>query len=134
MSKKRTVSISYTSREFDSIKTDLLNYVKRYYPNSYRDFNEASFGSLMIDTVAYIGDILSFYIDEGNRTQIDNLDFQFNSKISNLLNDKTNQLKKDLIKRGNYYDKDLINKYLEEFNNILISNNIHNKLTQILRI
>lgn len=69
MSKKRTVSISYTSREFDSIKTDLLNYVKRYYPNSYRDFNEASFGSLMIDTVAYIGDILSFYIDyQANET------------------------------------------------------------------
>ena len=69
MSKKRTVSISYTSREFDSIKADLLNYVKRYYPNTFRDFNEASFGSLMIDTVAYIGDILSFYIDyQANET------------------------------------------------------------------
>ena len=69
MSKKRTVSISYTSREFDSIKADLLSYVKRYYPNTFRDFNEASFGSLMIDTVAYIGDILSFYIDyQANET------------------------------------------------------------------
>jgi len=69
MSKKRTVSINYTSREFDTIKADLLNYVKRYYPNTYRDFNEASFGSLMIDTVAYIGDILSFYIDyQANET------------------------------------------------------------------
>ena len=63
MSKKRAVSINYTSREFDSIKRDLVDYVRRYYPNTYRDFNEASFGSLMIDAVSYIGDILSFYID-----------------------------------------------------------------------
>lgn len=63
MSKKRAVSIKYTSREFDSIKRDLIDYIKRYYPNTYRDFNEASFGSLVIDTVSYVGDILSFYID-----------------------------------------------------------------------
>ena len=63
MSKKRAVSIKYTSREFDTIKQDLIDYIKRYYPNTYRDFNEASFGSLMVDTVAYVGDILSFYID-----------------------------------------------------------------------
>lgn len=69
MSKRRTVSIKYTSREFDSIKNDLIDYIKRYYPNTYRDFNEASFGSLVIDTVAYIGDILSFYIDyQANET------------------------------------------------------------------
>jgi hypothetical protein len=72
MSKKRAVSIKYTSREFDSIKSDLVDYIKRYYPNSYRDFSEASFGSLMIDTVSYIGDILSFYIDyQANETFLD---------------------------------------------------------------
>lgn len=72
MSKKRAVSIKYTSREFDTIKADLIEYIKRYYPNTYRDFNEASFGSLMIDTVAYIGDILSFYIDyQANETFIE---------------------------------------------------------------
>lgn len=72
MSKKRAVSIKYTSREFDTIKADLIEYVKRYYPNTYRDFNEASFGSLVIDTVAYIGDILSFYIDyQANETFVE---------------------------------------------------------------
>jgi hypothetical protein len=72
MSKKRAVSIKYTSREFDTIKSDLIEYVKRYYPSTYRDFNEASFGSLMIDTVAYVGDILSFYIDyQANETFIE---------------------------------------------------------------
>ena len=55
--------IKYTNRDFDSIKTDLVQYAKRYYPDTYRDFNEASFGSLMLDTVAYVGDILSFYLD-----------------------------------------------------------------------
>jgi len=55
--------IRYTSRDFEKIKADLIEFAKRYYPDSYKDFNEASFGSLMIDSVSYIGDILSFYID-----------------------------------------------------------------------
>jgi len=55
--------ISYTSKDFNSIKKDLINYAKVYYPNTYKDFNDASFGSMMIDMVSYVGDILSFYID-----------------------------------------------------------------------
>tara|TARA_Y100000310_G_scaffold241337_1_gene245271 strand:- start:215 stop:2020 length:1806 start_codon:yes stop_codon:yes gene_type:complete len=61
--KINTKPIKYTSRDFDSIKEDLVDYAKRYYPNTFKDFNEASFGSLMLDTVAYVGDILSFYLD-----------------------------------------------------------------------
>jgi len=60
---KKLQPIKYTSRDFDSIRRDLESYAKRYYPNTYKDFNEASFGSLMLDTVAYMGDILSFYLD-----------------------------------------------------------------------
>jgi hypothetical protein len=59
----RKTPIKYTSREFDSIKNDLIEHAKRYYPDTFKDFNEASFGALMLDTVAYIGDILSFYLD-----------------------------------------------------------------------
>ncbi len=55
--------ISYISRDFESIKQDLVDYAKRYYPSTYKDFNEASFGSLMLDLVAYVGDQLSFYLD-----------------------------------------------------------------------
>lgn len=55
--------ISYTSRDFASIRSDLINYAKVYYPDTYKDFNEASFGALMIDMVAYVGDILSYYVD-----------------------------------------------------------------------
>ena len=56
-------TIKYTSRDFTSIRKDLVQYAKRYYPTTYKDFSEASFGSLMIDTVSYVGDILSFYLD-----------------------------------------------------------------------
>jgi hypothetical protein len=61
--KKDIVPINYTSRDFQSIRNELITHVKKYYPNVYQDFNEASFGSIMIDTVAYVGDILSFYMD-----------------------------------------------------------------------
>ena len=63
MAKKKIVPVDYTSRDFDSIRNDLITYVKRYYPDTYKDFNEASFGSLMLDTVSYVGDMLSFYLD-----------------------------------------------------------------------
>lgn len=60
---KKIKPINYTSRDFESIKADLVDYAKRYYPDSYQDFNESSFGSLMLDTVSYVGDIMSFYLD-----------------------------------------------------------------------
>jgi hypothetical protein len=59
----RLVPIKYTSREFDTIKNDLIEHAKRYYPDSFQDFNEAGVGALLLDTVAYVGDILSFYTD-----------------------------------------------------------------------
>ena len=55
--------IKYTNRDFSSIKDGLVEYTKRYYPSTFKDFSEASFGSLMLDTVSYIGDVLSFYLD-----------------------------------------------------------------------
>ena len=61
--KKKIIPIKYTSREFATIKRDLLEHAQRYYSNSYKDFSENSFGSLMVDTVAYVGDILSYYLD-----------------------------------------------------------------------
>ena len=63
MPKKKNVNIKYTSRDFKSIKEDLVQYAKRYYPDSYKDFSEAGFGSMLFDTVAYVGDVLSYYLD-----------------------------------------------------------------------
>ena len=55
--------VRYLSKDFDSIKKDLIDYLKRYYPNEYQDFNEASGGMAIIELLAYIGDSMSFYID-----------------------------------------------------------------------
>ncbi len=55
--------INYTARDFRTIKEELVEHTKRYYPDTFADFSEASFGSLMLDTVAYVGDVLSFYLD-----------------------------------------------------------------------
>ena len=64
--------INYTSRDFQTIKNDLENYAKRYYPTTFKDFSEASFGSLMLDMVAYVGDQLSFYADfQANESFLD---------------------------------------------------------------
>ena len=59
---KKIVPIDYTHREYQNIRKDLLQIAERLYPDTFQDFSEASFGSLMLDTVAYVGDILSFYL------------------------------------------------------------------------
>ena len=79
---KKIKPINYTSRDFDSIKADLVDYAKRYYPDSYRDFNESSFGSMMLDSVSYVGDILSFY-----------LDYQANESFLNTATEKENVIR-----------------------------------------
>ena len=60
---KKILPINYTNREFDSIRNDLQQIAERFYPDTFQDFSEASFGSLMLDAVAYVGDQLSFYLD-----------------------------------------------------------------------
>ena len=60
---KKKIPISYTARDFNSIKDSLVDHARRYYPDTYRDFSEASFGSLLLDSVAYVGDVLSYYLD-----------------------------------------------------------------------
>lgn len=69
---KKKVPINYYSRDFESIKESLVRHAKRYYPDTYKDFSEAGFGSLMLDTVSYVGDVLSFYLDyQANESFID---------------------------------------------------------------
>ncbi len=63
MPKLKTTPIKYTSRDFDSIKTDLISHAKRYYPDQVADFTQASFNSMILDSVAYVGDVLSYYVD-----------------------------------------------------------------------
>jgi len=60
---KKIIPINYTNREFEGIRRDLIQIAERYYPDTFRDFSEGSFGAMMVDAVAYIGDQLSFYLD-----------------------------------------------------------------------
>jgi hypothetical protein len=54
---------SYVGKDFDSLRANLLTYARQYYPDKIQDFSEASFGGLMLDMMAYVGDVLTFYQD-----------------------------------------------------------------------
>ena len=60
---KRVQEIDYTKTSFDEIKEELVQYAKRNYPDTYRDFKKSSFGSLLFDMVSYVGDQLHYYLD-----------------------------------------------------------------------
>ena len=60
-------NVNYLNKDFESLKTSLMNYAKTYFPNSYRDFNETSPGMMLLEMNAYVGDTLSFYIDQQYR-------------------------------------------------------------------
>jgi hypothetical protein len=55
--------IKYLAKRFPEFRQLLKDYVQSHYPNTYTDFNEASPGMIFIEMAAYIGDVLSFYID-----------------------------------------------------------------------
>jgi hypothetical protein len=55
--------IRYTDRDFNTIRNQLIQYSKTYFPNTYNDFTETSTGMLFIEMASYIGDVMSFYLD-----------------------------------------------------------------------
>ena len=56
-------NINYIGKDFDSLKQNLIQYTKTYFPDTYSDFNESSPGMVFIEMAAYVGDVLSFYQD-----------------------------------------------------------------------
>lgn len=55
--------IKYLSKDFFDFKQSLIDYAKTYYPTTYNDFSDAQPGSIFLDMAAYVGDVLSFYLD-----------------------------------------------------------------------
>jgi hypothetical protein len=55
--------VRYLAKRFPEFRQALIDFTKSYYPDSYSDFNEASPGMIFIEMASYIGDVLSFYID-----------------------------------------------------------------------
>jgi len=74
--------IRYLNKDFATFKEALIEYAKAYYPTSYNDFSTSSPGTMFIDMAAYVGDVLSFYLD--NQTQETFLEYA--KQPSNLYN------------------------------------------------
>jgi len=55
--------ISYTDRDFASLRQDLIDYTQQYYPDLIDNFNDAALFSVFLDLNAAIGDNLNFQID-----------------------------------------------------------------------
>ena len=55
--------IRYIDRDFNTLRNSLIQYSKTYFPNTYNDFTETSTGMLFMEMASYVGDVLSFYLD-----------------------------------------------------------------------
>ena len=62
--KKRDKDIKYLNKDFTEFRRNLIEFSKTYFPKTYSDFNESSPGMLFIEMASYIGDVLSYYIDD----------------------------------------------------------------------
>ena len=65
--KKERKKVKYIGRDFSSIRQNLIEFAKSYYPTAYNDFNESSPGMMFIEMASYVGDMLSFYVDNQYR-------------------------------------------------------------------
>lgn len=64
--------INYDSRSFADIRTELLSFVREYYPTIFNDYNDSSVGMMLLELNAAVGDMLSFHTDRMfQETQID---------------------------------------------------------------
>ena len=74
--------IRYIDRDFSNFRNELINYSKVYFPNTYNDFTDTSTGMLFMEMASYVGDVLSFYLDN----QIQETFIQYARQTENLFN------------------------------------------------
>ena len=60
---KKKRNISYLNKDFDGFRNDLLSYARVFFPDQIQDFSDASVGGMFLDMAAYVGDVMSFYLD-----------------------------------------------------------------------
>ena len=68
--KNMVKSVNYLNKDFNDFRNNLIEFAKVYFPNTYNDFNEASPGMMFIEMAAYVGDVLSYYIDSSFRESL----------------------------------------------------------------
>jgi hypothetical protein len=73
-------NIQYINRDFSELKTSLINYAKTYFPTTYNDFSPSSPGMMFMEMAAYVGDVLSFYLDN----QVQETYLQYARQTNNL--------------------------------------------------
>ena len=56
--------IKYLNKDFGQFRENLIEYAKTYFPKTYTDFNESSPGMMFIEMASYVGDVLSYYVDD----------------------------------------------------------------------
>ena len=61
--KTQQKEIKYLNKDFNSFRSNLLEFSKTYFPNTFNDFTEGSPGLMFMEMAAYVGDILSYYVD-----------------------------------------------------------------------
>jgi len=64
---KKEMNRTFTARDFESIRSQLLDTARTYFPDKIQDFSEPSVGGMMLDFVATVGDSLSYYLDHSFR-------------------------------------------------------------------
>ena len=72
--------IKYLDRDFSNIRESLIEFSKTYFPNTYNDFSPASPGMMFMEQAAYVGDVMSFYLDN----QLQETFTQFARQTNNL--------------------------------------------------
>jgi hypothetical protein len=72
--------IKYLNRDFNSFRAALIDYTKTYFPTTYNDFSPASPGMMIMEMAAYVGDVLSFYLDN----QVQETYLQYARQTNNL--------------------------------------------------
>jgi len=72
--------IKYVNKDFGELRNALIEYTKTYFPSTYNDFSPSSPGMLFLEMSAYVGDIMSFYLDN----QIQENFIQFTRQQNNL--------------------------------------------------
>lgn len=72
--------IKYLNKDFSTLRTSLIDYAKTYFPTTYNDFSPSSPGMMFMEMAAYVGDVMSFYLDN----QIQETYLQYARQTDNL--------------------------------------------------
>ena len=73
-------NIQYINRDFSELRASLVDYAKTYFPTTYNDFTPTSPGMMFMEMAAYVGDVLSFYLDN----QVQETYLQYARQTNNL--------------------------------------------------